>query len=195
MDTPTTNLDLIERLRRGDREAFTPLFEKYRRRLEVMVHYKLQPEWRCVENAEEIVQETFCAAFEDLPTFEYRSSGSFLNWLSRIADHVIVDSAKRRNRLKPRAEWRRFRSDRDLRGPNPVDSRSPSRVLIEQERLRVLIASLNCLPEHYRQIILLAKIEGLSTEQMSERLGKPRETVALLLHRAIKRLRTVQESQ
>jgi RNA polymerase sigma factor (sigma-70 family) len=68
-------------------------------------------------------------------------------------------------------------------------------VLIEQERLRVLIASLNCLPEHYRQIILLAKIEGLSTEQMSERLGKPRETVALLLHRAIKRLRTVQESQ
>ena len=194
MDMPTTTLGLIDRFRRGDRDAFTPLFEKYRRRLAVMIHYKLQPNTRRIEDVEDIVQETFCAAFEDLHAFEYRSPGSFLNWLSRIADHVIVDSARKRNRLKRRAEWTRFGSDTHPDGPNPLDSRSPSRVLIEQEQLKTLINTLNSLPEHYRQVILLAKIEGLSTKEMAERMGKPRETVALLLHRAIQRLRTLQDS-
>jgi RNA polymerase sigma-70 factor (ECF subfamily) len=195
MDMPTTTLDLIERFRRGDREAFTPLFDKYRRRLAVMIHYKLRPEKRQIEDVEEILQDTFCAAFEDLQTFEYRAPGSFLNWLSRIADHVIIDSARRENRLKRRAQWTRFRSASNPDGANALDSRSPSRVLREQEELEALLAKLNSLPEHYRQVILLAKIEGLSTKEMSDRLGKPRESVALLLHRAIQRLRELRDSE
>ena len=195
MNMPTTTWDLIDRFRRGDREAFTPLFEKYRRRLDVMIHYKLGPDKRGVENVEEVLQETFCAAFEDLQSFEYRAPGSFLNWLSRIADHIIVDSARKQNRLKRRAQWTRFRSDTNPHGENPADSRSPSRILREQEEVEALIKNLNSLPEQYRQVILLAKIEGLSTKEVSERLGKPREAVALLLHRAIQRLRGLQDSE
>lgn len=191
MDTPTTSFDLIERFRRGDPEAFTPLFERYRRRLAVMIHYKLSADKQKPEDVEEILQETFCSAFQDLRQFQYRSPGSFLNWLSRIADNVIIDAARRQNRQKRRAELTRFRSQAHPSGPEPIDSHSPSRCLTEREELAALIDTLNSLPDQYRQVILLAKMEGLSTQEMAERMGKSREAVALLLHRAIQRLRTL----
>jgi DNA-directed RNA polymerase specialized sigma24 family protein len=53
---------------------------------------------------------------------------------------------------------------------------------------------LSALPEDYRQAILMAKIEGLSTAEMAERLGKSREAVALLVYRAVKRFRALRET-
>jgi RNA polymerase sigma factor (sigma-70 family) len=191
MDRQSTTFDLIERFRTGDREVFTLLFQKYQRRLAVHIHYKLGPEKRRAEDVEEILQETFCAAFEDLQYFQYRSPGSFPKWLSRIAEHIIVDAARRQNREKRRADLTRFRSDSHPQGPEPIDSHTPSRILVEQEELAALLDIFNALPEQYRQVILMAKIEGLSTPEIAERLGQTREAVALLLHRAVQRFRTL----
>ena len=195
MDTPTTTFGLIERFKQGDREAFTSLFEKYQRRLAVLIHYKLRAEKRSPEDVDEILQETFLAAFQDMNQFQYRSPGSFLNWLSRIADHVIIDEARFQNRQKRHGDITRFRSDTNPQGPEPADSLSPSRLLAQREALDVLLEKLNALPEQYREVILLAKIEGLSTQEMAERLGKSREAVALLLHRAIQRFREMQSPE
>jgi RNA polymerase sigma factor (sigma-70 family) len=191
MDSQSTTFDLIKRFRSGDRDAFTTLFEKYQRRLAVLIHYKLRPEKRHAEDVEEILQETFCAAFKDLRSFQYRSPGSFLKWLSRIADHIIIDTARRQNRQKRRVDLTRFRSDTHPQGLEPMDSRSPSRILEEREKLAALLDKFNALPEQYRRIIMMAKIEGLSTTEMAQRLGQPREAVALLLHRAIQRFRAI----
>ena len=43
-------------------------------------------------------------------------------------------------------------------------------------------------------MILWAKMEGLSTKEMAERLGRSREATALLLHRALKRFRALAKS-
>jgi RNA polymerase sigma factor (sigma-70 family) len=55
--------------------------------------------------------------------------------------------------------------------------------------LQLLLERLNTLPDQYREVILLAKFEGLTTMEISERLGKSRENVALLLHRGLKRFK------
>jgi len=54
-----------------------------------------------------------------------------------------------------------------------------------------LLAKLNSLPENYRQAILLMKVEGLSTQEAAARLGKSNDATALLLHRALKRFRSL----
>jgi RNA polymerase sigma-70 factor (ECF subfamily) len=190
MTTPTTAFGLIERVKQGDRDAFTPLFEKYQRRLAVLIYYKLGEKKRRPEDVDEILQETFLAAYEDIDQFHYRLPGSFLNWLSRIADHVIVDEVRFQNRLKRNGgEVTRFRSETNPHGPDPVDSQTPSRFFAERQEVDALFEKLNALPPQYREVILLAKIEGLSTQEMSERLGKSRGEVALLLHRAIRKFR------
>src|SRR5262249_22945267 len=189
MDSPTTTFGLIERFKDGDADAFGQLFEKHRRRLSVLIHYKLGIDKRRPENVEDVLQEVFFAAFQDLSKFEYRSPGSFFRWLARIADHVITDGARFHNRQKRKAEMLRLRTDSYPEGADPADTKTPSRVLAQQEALDALLAKLNALPEQYREVILLAKIEGLSTQEIAERLGKSREAVALLLHRAIQRFR------
>lgn len=196
MDSHTSTFGLIERFRQGDQDAFTSLFEKNRRRLAVLIHYKLSSEMRRHEDIDEIIQEVFLAAFQDLKQFEYRSPGSFIRWLSRIADHVITDAARFRNRQKRHAvEMVRFRSESSPEGFEPVDRHTPSRVLAEKEGLDRLLRRLDALPEQYRQVIIWAKMEGLSTQEMAELLGKSRDATSLLLHRAVQRFREIEDIQ
>jgi RNA polymerase sigma factor (sigma-70 family) len=107
---------------------------------------------------------------------------------------VIVDRARYQGREKRAGEEVPFRSPSNPLGPEPLDTRTPSRLLAQQEAVARLLARLNALPEEYRRAILMAKIEGLSTAEMAEQLGKSREAVALLVYRAVKRFRTICEA-
>jgi RNA polymerase sigma-70 factor (ECF subfamily) len=187
---------LIERIKNGDHEAFSTLFAKYRPRLAVLIHYRMSPELRSSFEVDDILQETLLKAFRDFDQFKYQSPGSFMSWLARIADHVMADLARSQGRKKRHAaEMLRFRSESNPSGPEPLDSKTPSRILAEEEGLRRLLAKLNSLPDNYREAILLMKVEGLSTQEAATRLGKSNEATALLLHRALKRFRSLEHSQ
>jgi RNA polymerase sigma-70 factor (ECF subfamily) len=193
MDGQTSTYELVERFKGGDTGAFSLIFRKYQRRLAVLVHYKLSAELRGAMEVDDILQELFLAAAQDMKQFTYESPGSLMAWLSRIADHVIVDAARYRNREKRRAEeMLRFRSESNPTGPEPLDSETPSRLFAHEETMQILLRKLDALPANYREMIVLAKFEGLTTKEISERLGKSRESVALLLHRALKRFRELE---
>ena len=190
METPTSTLGLVERVKRGDTEGFNLLFRKYQRRLAVLIYYRMGPELRGHAEVDDILQETFLAASRQLTQFTYQSPGSFMAWLSRIADHAIVDAARFHGRQKrDGGENLRFRSESNPGGPEPADFNTPSRIFAQKEHLRLLFEKMDELSSEQREVILLAKFEGLSTQEISARVGKPREAVALLLHRGLKRFR------
>ena len=196
MESATSTFDIIDKIKRGDEQAFSLLFEKYRPRLAVIIHYRLSPEHRRAIGVDDVLQETLLKGFRDFNQFDYQSPGSFQRWLSRIADHVITDLIRSQGRQKRHAnEMLQFRSESNPNGPEPVDSMTPSRLLAEDERVKLLLETLDALPDDYRRAILLTKIEGLSTQEMSEKLGKSREAAALILHRALKRFRQLQQQR
>ncbi len=194
MGPPTSTLALLGRAGAGDQEALSLAFERYRGRLTVLAHFKMSPRARQVADVEDVVQEAMLRAFRDIDRFSYRSPGSFLRWLASILDHVIVDRARYLGRERRAAEEVPFRSQSNPLGPEPMDSQTPSRLLAQREGVERLLERLSALPEDYRQAILLAKIEGLTTAEMAERLGKSREAVALLVYRAVKRFRAVAQA-
>lgn len=194
MGPVTSSHGLIERVKNGDPDAFSLLFGKYRPRLAVLVHYRIGPELGAAFETDDILQETFLKAFRDFGQFTYQSPGSFLSWLARIAEHVMADLARSQGRQKRHAaEMLRFRSASNPTGPEPVDSRTPSRIFAEEEGLRGLLTKLDSLPDNYRQAILLMKVEGLSTGEAAARLGVSNKATALLLHRALKRFRALED--
>jgi RNA polymerase sigma-70 factor (subfamily 1) len=195
MEPFTSSHDLIERVRQGDGDAFRGLFAKYRHRLAVLIHYRLGPELRRHADVEDILQETLLKAFRDIRQFDYQSPGSFFRWLARIADHIVADMARFQGRQKRAAEVVRFRSESNPGGPEPADTGTPSRIFRENEALGRLIEELNLLSEDYRRVILLSKVEGLTTAEVAQQLGKSNEATALLLHRAIKRFRALHGGQ
>ena len=194
MATPTSTFTLLEKAKAGDQAALSRAFEKVRRRLAVLVHFKLRPGSNGFSEVEDVVQETCLRAFRDLDRFSYQSPGSFLRWLSAIADHVIVDRIRYAGRARRDGDEVPFRSLSNPQGPEPADTKTPSRLFAQQEAVERLLGRLAALPEDYRQAILMAKIEGLTTAEMAERLGKSREAVALLVYRAVKRFRALRET-
>lgn len=192
----TSTFDLVQRFREGDESAFSELFRKYKPRLAVLARYKLSESLRDRIDLDDILQEVFLEASRDIGKFTYRMPGSFMSWLSKIADHVIADEARMQSRLKRDGGERvRLRSESNPLGPEPVDPSTPSRILLQNERTERLFARLEALPAEYRAVILMAKVECLSLAEMASRLGRSREATAVLLCRALQRVRTSRESE
>lgn len=192
MQSPSTTFLLLEQAKAGDSLALSRAFERTRRRLAILVHCKLSPHSRNFADVEDIVQETCLRAFRDIHAFAYQSPGAFMRWLSTIADHVIVDRVRHQNRARragPAGEDVPFRSPSNPHGPEPATSTTPSRLFAQQQAVELLLARLDTLPDDARQLILMAKIEGLSSAEIAVQLGKSREAVAVLLFRAVQKFR------
>ena len=74
-----------------------------------------------------------------------------------------------------------------LQGRDPSPSAGPRR----EEETAILLAAIDDLPEPHREIVLLLKLEGLTTREAAERLDMSRTAVALRAGEAIRRLREV----
>jgi RNA polymerase sigma-70 factor (ECF subfamily) len=190
----TSTFDLVQRFHEGDESAFGALFKKYKPRLAVLIRYKLSESLRDHLEVDDVIQEVFLEASRDILSFSYRSPGSFMSWLSRIADHVIADEARMHSRQKRDAGERvLLRSESNPLGPEPINPITPSRILLQNEKAERLYAQLEALPPDYRDAILMAKVECLSLAEMAARLDRSREAVAVLLSRALRRVRSLGE--
>jgi RNA polymerase sigma-70 factor, ECF subfamily len=172
-------LELLQRAKGGDREAFGVLVERYQRRV-VGVAMAIAHNQ---DDAIELAQETFVRAFENLPKFESRSS--FSTWLYRIAANLAIDFRRREGRHivlrgeEAEGEMRKLPSHQG-------DSFGAVRRSELSEKIRGALDQLT--PEH-RAVILLREVEGLSYDEISEALDVPRGTVMSRLHYARSRLR------
>ena len=173
--------ELIRKATRGDREAFGILVERYQRRvIGVALAVVHNP-----EDALELAQETFVRAFENLRSFESRSS--FSTWLYRIAANLAIDLRRRERR---HTFVRGDEAETEIeRLPSPAgDSFAEFSRGELNYRLRAALDELT--PDH-RAVILLREVEGLSYDEISDMLQCPRGTVMSRLHYARNRLRDI----
>ena len=132
------------------------------------------------QEAEDLVQETWVIAFRQ---FNRRPpEGAILSWLHSITLNLGKALARRRKRRAMlRMEWAT-----DLPMPTgEVNAPSISRHLANR-RLWNCIAEL---PELQRQCVLLRVVEGMSTAEAAEAMGRAEGTVKASLHRGLERLR------
>jgi RNA polymerase sigma-70 factor, ECF subfamily len=173
--------ELLARAKKGDREAFGVLVERYQRRVVgvalAVVHNQ--------EDALELAQETFVRAYENLKSFESRSS--FSTWLYRIAANLAIDFWRREGRY---SVLRGEDAENELRRMPSAQGDSYKAAARGElgEKLKEALAELT--PEH-RAVILLREVEGLSYDEISEVLQCPRGTVMSRLHYARNRMRGI----
>jgi RNA polymerase sigma-70 factor (ECF subfamily) len=173
--------EVIERARKGDKEAFGVLVERYQRRVANVALSVVHNQ----DDAIELAQETFVRAYENLSKFESRSS--FSTWLYRIAANLAIDF------------WRREGRHVVLRGEDaeneirrlPSDTGDSFKTASRKELSARLTAALEELTPEHRTVILLREVEGLSYDEISDALNCPRGTVMSRLHYARNRLRVL----
>ena len=184
------NEALVSRLRAGEDAAFEELVRTYTARLLAVARRIL----RSHEEAKDVVQETFLAAFQSLDRF--RGEANLGTWLSRIAVNQCLMKLRSRKR-KPE------QSIEDLLPaflPDGHQLRESAlwevSIATEVERKEVhglVRQAIDRLPASYRTVLLLRDIEELSTEEVAGMLGVTSNTIKVRLHRARQALRTLLE--
>lgn len=171
---------LIRRSKRGDREAFGVLIDKYRAPVYRLVRGILADP----TESEDVTQEIFLKAFANLAKF--RGESGFFTWLYRIAVNESLRTRKRRRLVTtdalPEAEAPPLEEPAE-KGPN----------------LATLQRMLGKLPGEFRTIVVLRDLEGLSYKAIADTLEVPIGTVESRLFRARRELRemwrTMKETQ
>ncbi len=172
-------LGLVERARKGDRQAFGVLVERYQRRVVGVVLAVVHNP----EDAVELAQETFVRAYQNLAKFEERSS--FSTWLYRIAVNLAIDWRRREGR---HVTLRGEEAESEL-GRIPSEVGDSFREVAQGETAEKIRQALDELTAEQRSVILLREVEGLSYDEIAEVMQCPRGTVMSRLFYARSRLR------
>ena len=177
---------LVRRCKKGDREAFRELVERYQRKAVAIAFGMLHDR----EDALEVAQEAFAKVFTNIKRF--KEEASFYTWLYRIVTNLAIDRQRQKNRqpIIERGESEEGENDRRIETFPTEENADPYEQVKDMElrnRLRAAIAELT--PAH-KAVILLREVEGLSYEEISEILQCSRGTVMSRLHYARKRLQS-----
>ena len=178
-----SDVELIERTRRGDRAAFQQLVEKYQRRIYAVTYGLLGNR----EDALDAVQEAFIKAYKSLDKFKGKSG--FYTWMYRIATNAAIDLGRKQSR-RGEVEFREEIEAAEEKGSYPVAQapESPAEGLMKKELGELIEAAIQQLPEDQRTAVVLREIEGLSYREISKVMKCSQGTVMSRLHYGRKKL-------
>ena len=188
--TGPADVEIVQRAREGDHEAFRILVERYQGRAYRLALRVLRDE----EQARDAVQDAFLKAYGSLDRFQGRSG--FYTWLYRIVMNQCLDR-KRRDKSDRELEWDEVTAARAVQAPAAGGGEgegagpAPDAAAERGELRQILAKAIAELPEDARRTIELREIDGLSYREIAEALGIPKGTVMSRLHYA---RRSLQES-
>ncbi|MDR0296110.1 MAG: RNA polymerase sigma-70 factor [Prevotellaceae bacterium] len=165
---------LIISLKKGNREAFNLLFEKYSPKL----HFFTLKSFQNKVDAEEIVQNTFLKIWET--SYKIDENQHFTTYLITIAKHIIYDCL--RHKLVERKYNQYILQSSD-------ESYSIENDFVLKNLKEYLAISIGRLPTQQKEIILL-KSKGYNNKEIAKQLKLSKRTVETHINRALKFLRS-----
>lgn len=181
-----SDLNLVKRARNGDEDAFRDLMLRHQRRIFQLCFGMV----RNKDDALDLTQETFVKVYRNLDRFEGNSA--FYTWAYRIARNVTIDHLRRSRRHRS-VEYDDAIGRDDEQGiddtflSRPLNL-NPARVVSRRELLDKINEAALSLSDIHREVITLREVEGLSYQEIADRLEISIGTVMSRLHHARKRM-------
>jgi RNA polymerase sigma-70 factor, ECF subfamily len=189
----------ISAARAGSKEAIGSALEGCRGYLLGIAERELDADLRAKGGASDLVQETFLEAQRDFAGFRGETEADLLAWLRRLLLNNLANFARTYRQTAKR------RLDREVRLPGrgessaaesriAADDPTPSAQVRDGEDSAALHAAMARLPEDYRRVLTLRYVEGLSFDQIAERMNRTSAALRKLWSRAVDRMQAEMES-
>ena len=170
--------ELVRRVQRGDSAAFDLLVRKYQHRIAGLIG-RYVADWSEVQD---VAQETFLRAYRALGNF--RGDAQFYTWLHRIAVNTAKNYLVAHHRRPPTDDIDVEDAEQFESGLRLRDTDTPERELMRQQMEQTVMRAVESLPEELRQAITLREVDGLSYEEIAQRMQCPIGTVRSRIFRA-----------
>ncbi|MFB3882541.1 MAG: RNA polymerase sigma factor [Armatimonadota bacterium] len=164
----------VRRLQSGEEDALIALYDKYQERV---FRFAMRLLGR-IEDAEEVVADTFLQAFRRCRT--YREEGPFSAWLFRIARNLCF------MRLRSPRRFSTVSLDELLDEGQEFVGWQASH---DQNLSTMVRAALECLPPDYRLVLTMRELDGLTNAETAQALGRTPSSAKSLHFRARRALR------
>ena len=174
-----TDRDLAAEAAAGDIESFMTLARKYQQRIHGMIFGMT----RNLQDADDLTQETFLAAFRSIRGF--RSQSAFYTWIYRIAVNLTLNHLKKTKREKDRAE---FRETIVVPGERKDPALCPETGATRKVLHHILEEAVNSLALPYKAAFTLVINQEMSHAEAARILGCSENTVSWRMHKARKML-------
>jgi RNA polymerase sigma-70 factor, ECF subfamily len=182
------DLSLVQKARAGDTESFRALVVRHQRKVYAVALGILKDP----DLAWDVAQEAFVRVHQHLG--EFKGDSSFSTWVLRIGSHLAIDSLRKE----------RTASKQDIDDVNEADLQGggegilatslgtdPQQNALRRELAGKMTQALAQLPEKHRTILVLREVEGLSYEELAERLEIHKGTVMSRLFHARKKMQAL----
>jgi RNA polymerase sigma-70 factor (ECF subfamily) len=150
-----TDLELIQEVRDGHRQAYTELMRRYQQR----VYWVARRIVGDHAEADDVVQETFVKAY--LALGEFRGDSGFYTWLYRIAVNLALNAVRKRQVVTY------LRESELLNRILPADV-DPSSAVEEEEAASALRRAVDRLPEKQRAVFVMRYYDEMSYEEIAK---------------------------
>ncbi|PWF65324.1 RNA polymerase sigma factor RpoE [Shewanella sp. BC20] len=178
MSGQISDQQLVERVQRGDKNAFNLLVLKYQSKVVSLISRYVRNQ----ADVTDVAQEAFIKAYRALPNF--RGESAFYTWLYRIAvntaKNYLVSQGRRAPANDVDAEDAEYYEGSDAL----KEFASPERLMLSDEIKKVVFETLESLPEELRMAISLRELDGMSYEDIAIIMDCPVGTVRSRIFRA-----------
>ncbi|ALN90721.1 RNA polymerase sigma factor RpoE [Lysobacter gummosus] len=154
------------------------MVRKYQHRITALIGRYI-PDW---SECQDVAQETFIRAYRAMANF--RGDAQFYTWLHRIAVNTAKNYLVAQNRRPPTDDIDAGDAEQFETGMRLRDTDTPEHELLRQEIERTVMRVVESLPEELRSAITLREVDGLSYEEIAQKMACPIGTVRSRIFRA-----------
>ena len=191
---------LLAHARQGDRTSLGAIAELYTNYLKLLARVQIDRHLQRRLSPSDLVQETFVKAWANFGQFRGQTEQELLAWLRTILVNAIktaiereLKTGKRNARREVSLNERVAHLDRTIEQLDRAlvsQISSPSIQAGRREAAAIVADHLAALPDHYREVIVLRNLEGISFDEIATRMGRTTGAVRSLWVRALDRLQS-----
>jgi RNA polymerase sigma-70 factor (ECF subfamily) len=169
---------LVERVQKGDKQAFDVLVLKYQNKIiQLIYRYVHDP-----DEARDVAQDAFIKAYKAIDRF--RGDSAFYTWIYRIAINTAKNHLVASGRRPPKSDIDAQDAEQYEGAVGLKEYATPERLLLKDEIQASIAKAIDELPDDLRTAIILRELEGLSYEEIAQTMECPIGTVRSRIFRA-----------
>ena len=177
-NTQDKDQQLVQRVKKGDKQAYDLLVIKYQHRILRLVSGYIHD----YQEVQDITQEAFIKAYKALANF--RGDSSFYTWLYRIAINTAKNYLISKGRKMMESEVDVHDSEFQETSHALRDITTPEGKLASAEIEKTIHETIGDLPDDLKTAVMLREFDGLSYEEIAKVMDCPIGTVRSRIFRA-----------